>query len=247
MPSRKRQRVPPELSAQVIAAWGNDCWLGLPGCTGVGTTSDHIVPWIMGGPTTVPNLRRACLHCNSSRADRILSGYGAVIHMVIGPPKAGKTTYVREHATRSSIVLDYGAVASALQPEASTPQPSTQALHDVARAAWQGAFSRAARCASPEDIWCIKTLPYSKRAPLMLAEWVALDYDVRVVDPGPAVVFDRLSADNDKSNETEQTVRAWYALGLDQAHIDASRSLRHAQLRRFGLIDTQKSSEASKW
>lgn len=87
-----RLRVPPAISAEVVARYGNDCWLAMPGCTKVGDTSDHIVPHVFGGPTIVKNLRRACRHCNGLRRERILSGWPSVIHAVIGPPCAGKTT-----------------------------------------------------------------------------------------------------------------------------------------------------------
>ena len=61
---RDRQRVPPVLSAEVAERWGNECWLNMPGCTHRSDTTDHIVPFAVGGPTVVGNLRRACQHWN---------------------------------------------------------------------------------------------------------------------------------------------------------------------------------------
>ena len=100
-----RLRVPPAISAEVVARYGNDCWLDMPGCTKVGDTSDHIVPHVFGGPTIVKNLRRACRHCNGLRRERILSGWPSVIHAVIGPPCAGKTTWVLEHMQPGDIIV----------------------------------------------------------------------------------------------------------------------------------------------
>lgn len=82
----RRQTIDPLVRAKVIDTWGNDCWLGLPGCTKVGAEDDHIVPYSHGGMDTVANIRRACKHCNASRQDRVLYGYGARLHMVIVPP-----------------------------------------------------------------------------------------------------------------------------------------------------------------
>ena len=82
----RRQPIDPLVRAKVIETWGNACWLRLPGCTGVGEEDDHIVPYSHGGMDTVANIRRACKHCNASRQDRVLYGYGARLHIIITPP-----------------------------------------------------------------------------------------------------------------------------------------------------------------
>jgi 5-methylcytosine-specific restriction endonuclease McrA len=46
------------------------CQLRLPGCTGVSTTLDHIVPLSRGGTNQPSNVRGACAHCNYSRGNR---------------------------------------------------------------------------------------------------------------------------------------------------------------------------------
>lgn len=86
--SMRRQTVDPRIRAKVIATYGNRCWLGMPGCSVTATEDDHIIPFSHGGQDTVANLRRACKHCNAMRQDRVLSGYGATLHAVIGPPRA---------------------------------------------------------------------------------------------------------------------------------------------------------------
>ena len=92
----KRKRVPPNMAAQVLLTFGSDCWLDMPGCTHRGTeTMDHVKPYSLYGPTVPSNLRPACKHCNSLRADRVVSGFGAQVTAVIGPPCVGKTAYVR--------------------------------------------------------------------------------------------------------------------------------------------------------
>lgn len=244
--TRRRQRVPPEISSEVIRQYGNDCWLRLPGCTGKGTTSDHIVPYIVGGATTVPNLRRACRHCNTSRSDRVLSGYGAHIHVVLGPPEAGKTTWVREHATSDALVLDYDAVAEAIQTGSNQRGEYMHALATVVGGAWSGAYNRLIRLPDPVDVWIIKALPTVARNTHILADWIALNYDITIIDPGSSTVMERLAADH-RSSQAEQTARQWYSLGLTQSHVDSLRALRAAQLRAAGLIESSSDESRPSW
>ena len=53
----------------VIERDGGRCRMRLPGCTGVATTADHIVPRSHGGTADPSNLRASCGHCNSARGD----------------------------------------------------------------------------------------------------------------------------------------------------------------------------------
>lgn len=64
-----------EWTAAVLAAYTGPagepprCWLQLPGCLGVATTGDHVLPR-KDRPDlaySVPNGRPACLPCNSKR------------------------------------------------------------------------------------------------------------------------------------------------------------------------------------
>lgn len=67
----RRQVIDPRVRAEVIATYGNTCWLGLPGCTVVGEEDDHIVPHSHGAKrpwptsaepasTATPAARTAC-------------------------------------------------------------------------------------------------------------------------------------------------------------------------------------------
>lgn len=58
------------LTALCLETYGTRCWLQLPGCTGVATTADHVVPQSRGGSHELANLRPACSHCNSARGNR---------------------------------------------------------------------------------------------------------------------------------------------------------------------------------
>lgn len=45
------------------------------------------------------------------------------LYLVTGPPAAGKSTWVRKHATHGDITIDYDALATVLTPQA--PSPTT--------------------------------------------------------------------------------------------------------------------------
>ena len=147
----KRKRVPPNMAAQVLLTFGSDCWLDMPGCTHRGTeTMDHVKPYSLYGPTVPSNLRPACKHCNSLRADRVVSGFGAQVTAVIGPPCVGKTAYVRDHMAPGDIVVDPSRLAVACVDGGS----EAHALADTLWAARTGvcpAWSRPGMCG-----WCVR-------------------------------------------------------------------------------------------
>ena len=225
----RRQTVAPAIRREVIRKWGNDCWLGLPGCTHAGEEDDHIVPWSHRGRDSVDNIRRACKHCNAARQDRVLSGYGPTMHVVLGPPGADLMGTAEPYLKRDSITVSHADIMEALCPEAG-PKPSA-ALRAAAGSAWDAAYRRLAKSRAPVDVWLLRVLPMSRTHPRLLDEWIALDYDITVVDPGAAYVFDRAGLDADAL----KVARQWYALHLTQAGVDARLAVRHEELARLGL------------
>jgi hypothetical protein len=224
----RRQTIDPLVRAKVIETWGNDCWLRLPGCTRVGTEDDHIVPYSHGGLDTVPNIRRACKHCNASRQDRVLFGYGARLHMIVVPPGScdrEAVEYIDAHKRPGDPVVSFAALASAM----GLSNPSLAERRAVAMA-WSGAYRQFAISAEPIDVWLTRTTPNSRRHPRMLDEWIALDYDVKIIDPGFAVEWERA-----KDDATRKRVRQWYALHLSQELVDARQQERRSLLVALGL------------
>lgn len=236
MPARKdRQRVPPAIAAVVIERWGNECWLDMPGCRHVSDTTDHIVPDRAGGPTIPANLRRACKHCNSLRQDRTLNHYGANIHAVIGPPGGGKTTYVDLHRGPGAVVLDFDGMCSALTSGIGTGHEPRQWVRDMATGMWYGAYRHAVRVTEPIDVWLVKTMPSTPRSPRLLDEWISLDYDIIVCDPGKAEVMDRLEARGGDVRGERRAAAQWYRAGISQDRIDARLTARRSRLAALGL------------
>ena len=147
----RRQVIDPRVRAEVIATYGNACWLGLPGCTVVGEEDDHIVPHSHGGKATVANIRRACKHCNASRQDRVLYGYGARLHMIVCPPgcDAVALDYITEHSRSVDPVVAYSYLADAMGVAAHESRAERVAVG----MAWSAAYRSFTTCAEPLDGW----------------------------------------------------------------------------------------------
>ena len=82
------------------------------------------------------NLRRACKHCNATRQDRVLSGYGATMHVVIGPPRADFGMAMQSMLRRDSIVVSFDSLLRDLCP---TQSKASDGLRLAAAMAWDGA------------------------------------------------------------------------------------------------------------
>ena len=169
----RRQTIDPLVRAKVIETWGNACWLRLPGCTGVGEEDDHIVPYAHGGMDTVANIRRACKHCNASRQDRVLYGYGARLHIVVTPPGScdrEAVEWVEAHRQQGDPVVSWPALAQAMR----LPESPSMAQRRAVAMAWSAAYRQFAITQEPIDVWLTRTTPSSKRHPRMLDEWTSM-------------------------------------------------------------------------
>lgn len=190
--TKRGGRASQTMTARVLTEYGTDCWLRLPGCTRIATTKDHVIPHNLGGANTLDNYRPACKTCNSKRGKRIISGYGARIVVVIGPPAAGKTTWVRNTAKPGDVVIDLDAIARALMPH---PPEQTHTypdyVRDIAIGARKAAIVRATRKAIGATVYIIHALPH----PDTLAEYRALRYKIVTIDPGRTTVEARAHAE----------------------------------------------------
>ena len=108
---------------------------------------------------------RACKHCNAMRQDRVLSGYGATLHAVIGPPRADFGMAMQSMLRRDSIVVSFDSLLRDLCP---TQSKATDGLRLAAAMAWDGAARTLAKSSEPLDVWLVRTLPRhtAKPAPI---------------------------------------------------------------------------------
>lgn len=194
------------LTQLVLETYGRACWLRLPGCTKIATTKDHVVPYSHGGSDDLDNLRPSCKSCNSKRQDRVMHGYGARIVVVTGPPAAGKTTFVEQHAKPGDVTIDMDRIARALMP---VPPATTHEYPDhvrhVAIAARKAAVRRATRLRERVTVWLIHAIPTADD----LAEYRAFGWRIERIDPGRDVVEHR--ARTMRPAAMMQHVERWYA------------------------------------
>jgi hypothetical protein len=207
-----------KMTQLVLATYGELCHLRLKGCTVRATTKDHLIPYSHGGEDVLENYRPACKPCNSKRQNRVLTGYGASVVVIIGPPAAGKTTYITEHAKPSDITIDMDAIARALMPH---PPAETHVypehVRHVAIKTRQAAVHAATRLRERCTVWLIHAIP----RPDDLADYKRLGWQVITVDPGRSIVEARARAIRPEIMHAQVT--RWYATyGLETAQQLAS-------------------------
>ena len=92
--------------------------------------------------------------------------------------RPGAVDYIAQHATPSDPVVSWASLAVAMRvDEADMEQRRAVAM------AWSAAYRQFAKSRAPLDVWLVRTIPASRKHPQMLAEWIALDYDIQVLDP----------------------------------------------------------------
>lgn len=69
-----------------------------------------------------------------------------------------------------------------------------------------------------------------RRHPDMLSEWIALDYDVHVIETPASETFAL-----DLSHQEYRTAQQWYSLHLTQQAVDARMAARRQRLAALGL------------
>lgn len=127
------------------------------------------------------------------------------IHIVTGPPAAGKSTYIREHRKPGDITIDYDELANTLagleptnhEHEAhikSVTQKARQAAIDTALNTHDGTFS----------IWIIHSTP----SPDLIAKYKEAGAEIITIDPGKDLVMNRCKAERPKN--MLKIAAAWY-------------------------------------
>lgn len=211
------QRIRP----QILARDNGTCQINGPGCTTIATQVDHITPVHAGGAWYDPtNLRAACANCNNRRADNKPTEQWRTaktrIVLVIGPPGAGKTTWVGDNKGPNDLVVDYdqlaGAIGGTPNPTHDAPhnplhQPTSDARNAILRGLRQGKYIMG-------RAWIISSNPD--------AEGMFPYHRVQVVDPGRDEVIRRLEQAG-RPARYRQLVDEWYARRRGEVTDDGSR------------------------
>jgi len=190
---------------RVLDRDGYVCQIRLDGCLTEADQVDHIVPAAAGGEFYDDrNLRACCRRCNSKRARRTKVREGwrradTVVMLVVGPPGAGKSTYVREQASPRDVVVDYDRIAQAL----GSPVTHGHANHEAVMAA-RGAVLRRLRRGELDAprAWIVSSNP--------AAEEMFPHHELVVIDPGEDEVLRRCD-EAGRPSRWSGLVRDWYA------------------------------------
>lgn len=181
------------------------CRVGLEGCRGRATEADHIIPADDGGPKfDLGNLRASCGWCNRSRASKQKHREGwrrsaTEIVLVVGPPGAGKSTFVAERADVADVVVDYDQIAQAFGAE--LPRGHRE-RHDVVSAARGAVLTRVRRGeVDAPRVWIVSSNPS--------AEGEFPHHRVEVVDPGRDEVLRRAAAAG-RPTSLLRVIEDWY-------------------------------------
>jgi AAA domain-containing protein len=130
------------------------------------------------------------------------------LFVVVGPPCGGKSTWVREHAERGDIVIDYDRIANALAAEGPFEWNFRKPFARVAYEARQAAINEALRHVKTHDVYVIHSVP----RPAVLDRYQRYGARLVVMDPGREAVEARCRAERPEASM--DGVRRWYASGL---------------------------------
>ena len=126
------------------------------------------------------------------------------LYLVTGPPAAGKSTWVREHAQHGDITIDYDTLAATLTPPGGKPHDWPPAVKAVTKAARQAAIDTAIQHATTTDVYVIHSNPSQR----LIDHYANVGAQVVTIDPGRATVLAR--AKKERPWRIQQAAKEWY-------------------------------------
>lgn len=126
-----------------------------------------------------------------------------MITVVLGPPCAGKSSYVRLQAASGDVIVDFDALAAALGSPSAHDAPA--AIKSVAHVARFAAIN-AVLAGIDADAWIIHSSPKAA----WLERYSDAGAEVIEIDPGIDVCLDRAREDG-RPDWTESAIEQWYA------------------------------------
>lgn len=127
-----------------------------------------------------------------------------MLYLVVGPPAAGKTTWVRQQAQKGDIIVDYDAIAAVLTPLQPGDRDIPVAVAAATKAARRAAIDAAMPFADSVDVYVIHATPSNR----MVAFYERHGARVVTIDPGERVVLQRCK--DERPWQMGQAAKRWY-------------------------------------
>ena len=129
-----------------------------------------------------------------------------MIHVILGAPCSGKSTYVREHAADDDVIVDYDVIAQALgrkEAHSSRIRPTNQ--HLAAFVARRSVIEWATDHADEVDAWIIHTNPMKED----MDRYEACGAELTVMETDMETCLARAEADN-RPPGTDEIIREYF-------------------------------------
>lgn len=131
-----------------------------------------------------------------------------MIHVITGPPAAGKTSYVAAHAKSGDITIDFDRLAQSLcaPTELDSTEDWPEHIVNLTRSVRRSAINAAIVLAGKgtHDTWIVQV----ELHPWELRDYRELGAKIITLDPGKDIVLERCRAD--RSAKALTVARAWY-------------------------------------
>ena len=127
----------------------------------------------------------------------------ANVTVVTGPPAAGKTTHVRQHAQSGDVIIDFDHLANALSGQDEDNHDHEAHIQAVTKAARQAALDAAIKASA--RTWLIHAMPSEKQQ----ADYTARGAEIITIDPGKDTVMKRIKAE--RPERMAKAAGQWYA------------------------------------
>lgn len=124
--------------------------------------------------------------------------------LVVGPPAAGKSTWVRANAKPGDVTIDFDALACTLTPPGDDPHLHPEHIKAITKAARQAAIDTALRYTADQTVYVIHSTPSAA----LMRKYQEHGARIVTIDPGYDVVMARAKAE--RPWWMQQAVKKWY-------------------------------------
>ncbi|WP_094360026.1 AAA family ATPase [Mycobacterium marinum] len=128
----------------------------------------------------------------------------------MGPPAAGKSTWVRQQAKPGDITIDYDAIANTLSPPGHNPHDHPTHIKAVTKAARQAAIDTALTLTKDHTVYIIHSTPSQN----LLNTYLDHGAHIITIDPGQDTVLARCKAE--RPWQIAKAAKEWYASKHDE-------------------------------